>query len=152
MTGKLSILKDVANNSYLGIIIDDSPELNKEVLDEVAMFKTFREDAAILIEKQQSRDKGHRHITVFTVMECQKDPKTLSLEGAIINDLKLFGIGSINIDKDGVLMETFYVLAQSELIQELRHRYDLKDKDLHVTIGFTHKDLFHKFKDIGTLL
>lgn len=151
MKAKLTTLKDAIGKPYIGILIDDYPELNKIVLDRVEEFKTIRTNADAMIEKQQSRDKGHRHITVFTPMDCDKNPELLKTAGIDILDLMLFGIGMIDIPKGDETYETFYVLADSKEIQELRHQYNLPDKDLHVTLGFSHKDLFHKPKDISTL-
>jgi hypothetical protein len=62
----------------------------------------------------------------------------------IIDDLIMEGIGSISKHE----LTTYYIVCKSNKINDLRKSYNLNEKDLHITIGFTHKDLFHDRKNI----
>jgi hypothetical protein len=55
-----------------------------------------------------------------------------------IDDLKMLGIGRAQKNED----IAFFVVCRSEKIDAVRERYGLSKKDLHITIGFRHRDVF----------
>lgn len=138
---KLEILKDVVGNDYVGINIP-SNQVSRYLSLMNGDFKPFN-------EKLLERNSGHYHITVFNVMECQANPNHLKRAGLKIedNDVVMTGVGSIEIEKKGEIMKTFFIPIYSPFLNDLRSQLGLKEKDLHITIGFTHKDLFHARKN-----
>ncbi len=144
MNAKLEYLKDVAGNNYVGINIYTDivyPYLNqlKEILDE---------EYDIYTTAQRNRDHGHYHITVINVMEYNKLSKEQGIDKFInslesvfdfeVDDVKLMGIGKAERNEN----KAYFIVVNSEKLQEVRKKYGLQPIDFHITLGFHFKDVF----------
>lgn len=143
---KLQYLYDIYNNPYIGFNIDfNTKDINGNTLIDllnIAKIKINNFDE--FNKKLLDRNNNKYHITVFNVMEYIKNKNLNKFIGLAINNIEYLGIGSIiNNDK-----ETFFIVIKLDIINTLRKTVNLVPKDLHITIGFTHNDLFNKNKDI----
>lgn len=87
------------------------------------------------------RNSGEYHITVFNVMEWSKGVIRHDVIGELMStaDFRYLGIGSIsNGDRT-----TYFIPVESALLDSIRAAHGHEKRDMHITIGFTHKDLFH---------
>jgi len=136
---KLEIIKDVFNNSYIGVIIKEE-QIKKYIDKMLELDNNFVQ----YNEKLLIRNYGHYHITVFNVAECKTNPDLFKTLGTnISNDLFISGVGSIQQD----INKTFFIVVNSPKLSQLRIDNNLNDKDFHITIGFTKKDLFNDRKN-----
>jgi len=141
---KLKIIKDVLGNDYLSLT-----DFNDIFFDALLDFaKTNINDFDSMNQNLLKRNGGNYHLTAFNVAECNKNPLLFNLSDIDINDLKLFGIGSISKDSN----ETFFIVCQSDTINKIRLALGLPFKDLHITIGFNNKDLFHARKNVCNIV
>lgn len=83
------------------------------------------------------------HLTVFNSMLCKKNPELLKNENKIINDLEFKGLGSISKENK----RTYYIIVTSDELNKLTNK-----EFFYITLGFTHKDIFNKTKDLTTLI
>ncbi len=107
-------------------------------------------DFSMCLENVMKRNNNSFHITVFNVAECNKNPVLLDFDGfLIIEDIINKGIGFIS--KNDIITQenkfTFFNVVESIGLTKMREHLNLKIKDFHVTIGFTHTDLFHEAKN-----
>jgi hypothetical protein len=143
MTHYLQILKDSLGNNYMGIPFDReklTPFLDqlKEILGE-----SFEEYTNL----QQARDNGHYHLTFMSVMEFNKVSKEIGfdkftkqiqhLQRVPFDDIKLKGIGMV--EKSG--NKSYFIVCDSNLLDQARSDFDLEPKDFHITLGFKWKDI-----------
>ena len=139
----LTYLKDTLGSNYIGIKIQETqvtPFLNqlKEILGD--QFDKFRDN-------QVKRDGGEFHITVLNVPEYNFLSKENGIDKFInsldsimkvdIDDVKLMGLGKAQRNENS----SYFVVVQSELLTEVRKKYDLEPKDFHITLGFDPKDV-----------
>lgn len=143
------IIKDVYNNPYYAIdVLVDSVDNNGTSFNE--LLKKFLElvpNAVDFNNKLLKRNNNAYHITILNVPEYNivlKSNEINELPTIKIDDIVFKGIGSIT-DGD---MVTYYVVVDSLTINLLRDAYNMKQKDLHITIGFSDKDLFKKRKNV----
>lgn len=148
---KLQLIKDVNNNDYIGLNIPSIQVLNKPILtliNNIGYKKTIDCLNNVVI-----RNGGYYfHCTVFNVMEFGMIKKQLEnnfFQDDIINDIDynlIFdGIGLGTNDKGD---ETYFIVCHCKELNDLRIKYNLEPKDLHITIGFTNKDIFNIDKSI----
>ena len=140
----LTYVKDTIGQNYLGIkipneVIDPFLDQLKTLLD--------KEEYEIYIDNQKKRDHEDYHITVINVAEYNNFTKNgfdkfiNSLEPIFryeIDDIKLQGIGTA--EKSG--NRAYFIVCQSDKLEAIRSRYDLPERDFHITIGFKWKDVF----------
>lgn len=143
------IIKDVYNNPYYAIdVLVDSVDNNGTSFNE--LLKKFLElvpNAVDFNKKLLKRNNNAYHITILNVPEYNivlKSNEINELPTIKIDDIVFKGIGSIT-EGD---MVTYYVVVDSLTINLLRDAYNMKQKDLHITIGFSDKDLFKKRKNV----
>lgn len=151
---KLEIIKDRIGNSYIGIdVTNDISILNTfTILDKSYDIKTWFKDNNIdfkqCLQNNMDRNGNKLHITIFNVAECHKDPNLLQFDGfPLIEDVINKGIGFIKKDDKF----TIFNVVESTGLDRMRELLKLKKRDLHITLGFTHKDLFHERKNIANL-
>lgn len=140
----IKYIQDVFGSNYLGIEIqpnDIDPFLSqlKELLGD--SYEEFTKN-------QQSRDKDGFHINLMNVMEYNELSEKMGLDKFInsldkvlkfeVSDVKLLGIGKA--EKHG--NQSYYVVVNSDQLQDIRRHYELPEEDFHVTIGFKHKDVY----------
>lgn len=155
---KLEVIRDILGQPYIAIVFSTSRHNNdfiESYLDRLKQYilrikynsiETYNK----LLENKEKRDGvGHWHITVFNSMECKKNPKLLEYNGYEINTPNIcYGIGTIfKEDK-----QTFYLVIDNNEIDQLLELNNLKKKNLHITLGFEPKDLFHYPKMRSTLI
>lgn len=96
---------------------------------------------------QKNRDGGYYHITVIPVMDYNKlyKDKLTDFVNSIelimkypIDDIKLLGIGTASRNEN----TTYFIVCQSDKLDDIRNRFDLPKHDFHITLGFYHKDVF----------
>jgi len=124
---KIEILKDSIGGEYIGFNVDKS--IIQKHLDKMVELGLTTE-----IENQQKRDSNKYHITLFNFKNYKE---YLHLVGMDVNDVVILdGIGSISDNKS----TTYFIPVESNTIKEYT------DKDLHITIGFSIKDVFNQRK------
>lgn len=143
MKHNITYLKDTLGSNYLGIKIENteiSPFLNqlKDILGD--QYNEY-------VSNQQKRDNGSHHITIINVIEYNRLSQELGMDKFInslepvfkleIDDIRLIGIGKGTKNENTV----YFVVVQSELLNEVMNKYDLPKKDFHITLGFKHKDV-----------
>ena len=153
LTLTLTELSDNQGHVYLGAVIkakELAPYLTelKELLGN--QFKQYR-------KMQAARDHQLFHMTLLSPNEYKAADKTLikKLLDTNSNDknpsqltVTLLGLGTIKHDTK----ETFFVVTQSDDGQLIRQRFLLKNKDFHVTLGFSPDDIYGVKKDSSTLI
>lgn len=134
--------------SYFGVDIDENL-----LTDRLHSWREHigSEKADILEKYKYNRDKGrHFHITVISPPEMRQIGYKKVSE--MFNNKKagfiLGGIGTISEGEN----ETWFVTAECEEMDKNRAELGLPPKDYHVTLGFLHKDVFSKFKNINTVV
>jgi len=145
---KLTILKDINGNDYLGFDISKS-YASKRIVEmyidnmnlEIIGFDKCN-------KKLLERNKNSYHITIFNVKECGINKDLLLLKNLQIDDIKFNGVGSIN-NGDNI---TYFIIVESKHIKTIRSLSNMDERDLHITIGFNNKDLFHDRKNIANIL
>lgn len=145
MTHYITHTKDVLGNNYLVIKIPRGSVSNyledmKDILGE--------SDYEDFIKYKDDRDKGEYHITVINAMDYQRLTKEMGVDDFVnsldivlkypIDDLKMKGLGTAKRDDN----RTFFIVCQSDKLEAVRKRYDLKEVDFHITLGFKYKDVF----------
>lgn len=145
MINYVTYIKDTIGNNYLGIKID------KSIIDK------FLNDLKDIIgdsdyeeftSNQQKRDHGSYHITVINVMDYNRLAKELGMDKFVssldmvmkyeIDDLKMMGVGTA--ERNG--NRAYFVVCESDKLDDIRDRYNLPKQDFHITLGFKHKDVF----------
>lgn len=143
----IEVIADKKGQPYIAAVVDKSvAELYQNAL------LSIDSNAGDYINKQMVRDSGQHHITVLTVAEyhaVQKDEEKLKSLNEYLGNTIYFVFSTIgSIEK--AEQKTFYALCESGYVQQLRENVGLSEKDLHMTLGFKEKDLFHKKKDYST--
>lgn len=140
---KLEYIKDVAGNNYIGIKFDH--QLILPFLEEMKLHLTPNEFEEYR-KLQCNRDSDHFHMTIINVMEINQLISKLGMDKVteavqkwetIDFQPQLMGIGSAT--KNG--NKTFFIVVKCKPVQILRELCGLDEKDLHITIGFKHKDV-----------
>lgn len=139
----LEILKDTLGSNYIGINFDKQeilPFINQlqEILGE-----SFDEYSNL----QQKRDNGKYHMTFISVMEFNEKSKEVGLDKFMnqlnhlmkvdFDDIRKPGIGTV--EKSG--NKSYFIVLNSNLLNEARQSLGLDEKDFHITIGFKWKDV-----------
>jgi hypothetical protein len=143
MKYNITHLKDTLGSNYLGIKIQDTQvhpflEQLKDVLGD--QYEEYTSN-------QKKRDSGGYHITVINVIDYNRlskengiDKFVNSLDAilkASIDDLKLMGLGRAQKGEN----TAYFIVCESELLDEVRKMYNLPEQDFHITLGFKHKDV-----------
>ena len=100
--------------------------------------------------EQVKRDHGEFHVTVVNPFEYKKLNSTqqLLLEQDLDYEVTLLGLGKAEKgDK-----KAFFIVAKSPKAQALRALLSLKEKDFHVTLGFSPTDVYGVAKNESTLI
>lgn len=145
MINYVTYVKDVIGNNYLGIKFDKNSI--SRFLDELKEI-IGEDDFEVFTGNQQKRDRGSHHLTVINVMDYNRLAKSMGVDKFVnsldsvlkyeIDDLKMMGIGTA--EKNG--NRTYFIVCQSDKLDAIRTRYNLKQHDFHITLGFKHKDVF----------
>jgi len=149
---QLVTIQDVARQLYLGINIKDNDiDSNNRTFGSILLqAEKIIPNFKFCNQNLLNRNYGKYHITVFSVSECGKNSSLLELQNAQIKNSSLTfkGVGSIRQDN----MITWFVVVESPVLNKLRNDAELLDKDLHITIAFTDKDLFKGRKNVPDVL
>jgi len=148
---KLQFIQDVLGQYYIGIDIDPSiPDKNGLTLNdllevayhEIPEFGKYNDNLL-------NRNSNQYHITVFNAADYGTNKIQDNIIGTEITQDKIeyVGIGSIS----QLIKTTYFVVVKCPYINDIRYSHGFKDKDLHITIGFTHKDLFNARKDFPNI-
>lgn len=144
----ISKLSDNQGQEYIGAIISRA-ELSPYLMQLEAI---LGDSFAQYRERQAARDHQLFHITLISPPEYQLADKTvidkLIPSGAGQLNVTLLGLGKVALDDK----QTFFVVAQSSDAQLLRQQLLLKDKDFHITLGFSPSDIYGVTKDNSTLI
>ena len=137
-------IRDVMGNYYIGVNI-----YTDTVYPFLEQLKDLLEDEYDeYVRYQQQRDMNHYHITVIRPMEITNLENQYGLAKFRefieydfeypIDDIQLLGIGKAESGNN----KAFFIVVRSEKIQAIRKNWDLEPTDLHITIGFKHRDVF----------
>ena len=141
---RLEYIKDIVGNNYLGVnIYRDTVSPFLDQLKEI-----IGDDYDEYVKYQQNRDHGHYHITVINVADYTRVSKEMGVDKFVsslepifdyeFDDVKLMGVGTA--ERNG--NRTYFIVVNSEKLQEVRKKYGLSNQDFHITIGFKYKDVF----------
>ena len=143
MKARLEYLTDIIGNNYIGINI--YTDITTNYLKQLEQI--LEDDYDTYVTYQRNRDRGKYHITVINVMEYNNLSKKMGMDKFINSlekylgmefDITLMGIGKASKNDN----TAYFIVAKSDDLQEVRKIYDLQERDLHVTLGFKHKDIF----------
>jgi hypothetical protein len=139
---KIDTIQDTARQLYLGIDVNlSTTDSNNRTFGEVLL--TANEhipDFEMCNERLLDRNMGHYHITIFNVAETAKIPALNVVQGMLLKNTSITFKGIGSLEQDGMI--TYFVIVESAILNKFRTDINLPEKDLHITIGFTHKDLF----------
>ena len=102
----------------------------------------------LLTSNQQKRDHNTYHMTILSPQELKILNKQIETP-VFKTEPKFIGLGSVN---SGMENQVYFIVVDWKEIQEYRNWLSLPDKDLHITLGFTIKDIFGVKKNKSTLV
>ena len=132
---------------YLGILVAE--EILQPYLDQLH-HHIGDVSMARYAANRKMRDGSYYHITVVNPVEYEQlfAADTAVPYGGDPLEYELVGLGYVRDSGD----TTFYVICESEAVQQLRGELGLGRKDLHVTLGFDGADVHGVVKDLTTLI
>lgn len=160
-------ISDSAGLVYVGAYID------KDILTPyLAKMKslTGEERFSMLRKAQQKRDHNQFHLTLINPFEYQELSPMQRQQVLNLPKLEvgLIGVGQVEqwaennsstetakkskLDTGVMLKQSYFVVAQSNEAQFIRRQLGLKDKDFHVTLGFSPTDIYGVAKNTSTLV
>lgn len=143
MKARIEYIKDVIGNNYIGVNIYTDiayPYLNQLKVHLSDEYETYT-------KLQKERDNSHYHITVINVMEYNRLSKSMGVDKFINSleklldmefDINLMGLGKATKNENNA----YFVVVNSNDLQEVRKKYELPEQDFHITLGFKWKDVF----------
>lgn len=141
MINYITYIKDQLGNNFLGIKI--STDTIKPHLDDLK--DIIGEDKFIEYTGYKKKYNNDYYLTVIDVMEynelSSKSGFINSLDNLFnyeIDDLKMMGVGLAERNSN----KAYFVVCKSDKLEAVRNRYDLSEKDFHITIGFKYKNVF----------
>ncbi|MGB2741500.1 MAG: hypothetical protein WBC60_13210 [Cognaticolwellia sp.] len=144
LTLKISELKDNSGLVYLGgkVSAADLSRYLEQLKNEVGeeKYATYR-------QYQSIRDHQSFHVTLVNPYEYQTIDK-LKLNLSTPFRVTLHGVGRVEKDNN----KSYFVVASSSDGQYIRQGLLLKNKDFHVTLGFSPADVFGVSKGRDTLI
>ena len=102
-------------------------------------------------QAQKARDHHQFHVTLinpFELKELKSQDVTSILSKQQALTFKLDGLGRVSKKQS----HAYFVVAQSKEAQLLRNNLQLKNKDFHITLGFSPNDVFGIAKDRTSLV
>ena len=150
MNYKIEYLKDIVNNTYVGVPISKDAVTSylkqlKDILgdDEYKVYTTNQQNR----DASNGRDHAY-HITIINAFELNKLMKTPEsskyveyldtiMNTVSIDDIKMKGIGMAKKDSN----TAFFVVVESDMLTELLNKIGLPKKDFHITLGFNKLDV-----------
>ena len=151
MTLQLRYIKDVICNPYIGFVVplNMCDRFGVSLMDMLSIAEKQIPDFTQCNANLLARNHGVYHITMFNVMEMKLKAVTgIKIDESIRYGSHMFeykGIGCITKGD----MSTYYVVVDSDEMNIERNIVGLPSRDLHITIGFTHKDLFTERKNVA---
>lgn len=146
---KLKYLTDIKGQVYLGV---DVP------LSVVAVYLDrlkhhLGDDYFKYTHNQFKRDRGSHHITVVTVPEYFKifSDKECNLLNTPV-DYYIKGLGTGEIGEGDNKKVTYFLVVESERLNDIRSSLSLNSFDFHITLGFSPTDVFNVKKDETSLM
>lgn len=145
---QLTTIQDVARQLYLGININENDfDSNNRTFGSILIqAEKLIPDFQNYNQKLLDRNHGKYHITVFNAAECGKQPLLLTYDKMLVKNTSITFKGIGNLKQDN--MTTWFVVVDSPVLNSLRTDNDFLEKDLHITIAFTDKDLFKGRKNV----
>jgi len=150
---QITQIQDTALKLYLGIHINESEaDVNDLLFGKILTLAADTiPDFKMCNERLLDRNRDKYHITIFNAAECAKTPILLqNVTGLLVKNSSITYKGLGSLEQDGMI--TYYVVVDSPVLNALRSDANLLPKDFHITIGFTHKDLFKGRKNEPNVL
>lgn len=151
----LTWIKDTIGNNYIGLNIPN--EVVKPYLDNLLSI-LGESDYQLFTNNQAKRDGNSYHITIINVSDTNKIIRQMGLGDFVkssnlifkyeIDDLEIMGIGKA---QKGISI-SYFLVCKSNKLNAVRSRYDLPNRDFHITIGFNPRDVFGVAKDETSLI
>lgn len=149
MKYKIDYLTDIVGNTYIGVKI-----YKDNINSYLNQLKTLLgKDYDIYVNNQQKRDMSNgrtcsHHITVVNAFELKKlmsSPDAHKyveyinsiIENVDIDDLTFKGIGRSTKEDN----TAYYIVVESDMLNEFINKLSLQPKDLHITLGFNKQDV-----------
>ena len=139
----ITYLKNPLNINFIGIKIQQNeiePFLGQ--LEEI-LGESYEEYRSNLLKSTD----GQFYIEVIDDIEYKDLSSRLGIDKFVnsldhifkvpFDDIKLMGLGRAQKNEN----VSYFVVVNSELLNEVRRKYDLDQKDFHITLGFRHKDV-----------
>lgn len=148
---KLVFIPKILKNSYIGIPVDNVLMKKFENTLKNSEIKNIDE----YMENRNVRDLGHYHCTIISPREFRQLKKAgIKIEKELekLKNIKIdfIGIGSVE-DKEND-KQAWFVIANSEIVDNWRKNLNLEKHYLHVTLAFKNADVHNVEKDEKTLI
>jgi len=146
-------LTDVNGSPYIGTTVplnmSDRNHVSLSGLLKIVEDRKLITDFGACNRNLLKRNAGEYHITVFNVMEWNKGRIHGDVIGELVRtpDFRYLGVGSIS---DGE-RTTYFIPVESAILDSIRESYGYEKRHMHITIGFTSKDLFHAPKNVANI-
>ena len=139
-------ITDSAGLVYIGAYAESAtvaPYLTQLKRYQPTMFEQLRQG-------QHKRDHGKFHLTLINPYEYQDLTKQQQAQLTQLKNIPvtLHGLGGVTKGEQAA----YYIVASSADAQSIRRSVGLKDKDFHITLGFSPNDIYDKRKNSATLI
>lgn len=143
---KCEIIQDSKGQDYIAATVDNE---YMQSFESMMKLHNLQDE----LDKKLNRDKGLYHITVVNVAEThllKKNNQFDKIAQEFINKpftFYVYGIGKIEIEND----KSYHVVVDNPEINTILKNNNIKEKNLHITMGFSDKDLHKKPKNKDTV-
>lgn len=138
-------LQPLAGGRYLGAEIP-----KRELQHQLEHWRSLvgAERAEELSKTKAARDRGYRYHFTAVNPDEMKRLHSSATEEPLDFKLKLLGVGRVQEGEN----EAWFVVCSSPELSAWREKQGLPPKDLHITLGFSPKDIHSQRKDESTLV
>ena len=130
----------VGKNGYIGFHDMKFYDWVKEDMDEIPSDSHI--NAAM-------RDKFKYHITLCTDKKLMTPEFMSDIKDLTVDDFRNKGLGQITNENDETV---YYLVINSDKMKGIYAKHGHPDRDLHITLGFSHRDFHNVRKDESTLI
>jgi len=139
-----ALLKDNSGLVYIGYPV--AKDLLRPYLSQLKE-RVGSERFTLLRDNQAKRDHHSFHITLINPYEYP-DVAAIDLTTVPPIRFEFVGLGTASKNAD----QTYFVVVNAAKAQQVRERFKLPSKDLHVTLGFNQSDVFGVSKGHDSLV
>jgi len=140
-----SILTDSSNDQYIGCHIKQT-----SIIRYLRTLRRMLGDTAYTLYRHNKleRDQGIFHITLISPLDYPLINKKKNIPLNLTFDIELSGIGKTQ-DAENIC---YYIIVQSDQLQNFRKKLDLGPAHFHITLGFNKNDVHNASKSKETII